>query len=64
MALGANDEAANPVIHALLNKAMASGEIQRSDLYRDDAGQPRLDFIAPLRKKHGVEQRDAIIKTR
>ncbi len=39
-----------PARRALLVAALASGQVQTSDLYRDSAGQIWLDFVAPLIK--------------
>ncbi len=35
-------------LQPLLTQALASGQVQRSDLYRDETGQIGLDWIAPI----------------
>ena len=43
------DHAGVPMpLQPLLTQALATGQVQRSDLYRDEAGQIHLDWVAPL----------------
>jgi len=48
LAIGANVEAPALVKQQLLPAALASGQVQRSELYRDAAGHVHLDYIVPL----------------
>jgi len=48
LAVGADVDAHALVKQQLLPAALASGEVQRSELYRDAAGHVHLDYVVPL----------------
>jgi PAS domain S-box-containing protein len=53
-ASGEPDDTNDPVTQLLLQTAMKSGQIMRSDLYRDAAsGDIHIDFVLPLRRSGG-----------
>ena len=46
---------------ALVQKAVATGQVQSSDLYLDAAGRARLDFAAPIPGPRGARPIAAIV---
>lgn len=56
LAEGQQTDRSIPARQTLLTKALASGEVQSSDLYRDSSGHIRLDLVAPLCNRTAYEQ--------
>ncbi len=48
LSIGVHDDASDLVKQQLLPAALASGQVQRSDLYRDTTGYMHLDYVVPL----------------
>ena len=50
-----------PVLQPLLSLALQSGQVQRSELYRDTSGGIHLDYMVPLQQPTGSEKRAVIL---
>lgn len=61
LAVGEHDEVSAEVQQKILPAALASGQVQRSDLYRDATGQIHLDYVVPLLGTAGNPKKTAAL---